>query len=65
MSAEPGRSEAEGAGAPAGPGPDADGSGAPGDRRYEPAPGVGRLLIWILLFVLAAVAVVLGGVYFT
>ncbi|GGQ50586.1 hypothetical protein [Streptomyces asoensis] len=43
----------------------ADGGVAPGVRQYEPAPGVGRLLIWVLLFVLAAVAVVLGGVYFT
>lgn len=34
-------------------------------QRYEPPPGVGRLLAWILLFVIAAVAVVLGGVYFT
>ncbi|MER5910728.1 hypothetical protein ABT124_09550 [Streptomyces sp. NPDC001982] len=33
--------------------------------RYEPAPGVGKLLLWILLFVLAAVVVVLGGIYFT
>ncbi|MFG2278178.1 hypothetical protein ACGFNQ_05790 [Streptomyces asoensis] len=49
----------------AAPVPSADGGLAPGVRQYEPAPGVGRLLIWILLFVLAAVAVVLGGVYFT
>ncbi|GGR67775.1 hypothetical protein GCM10010269_03230 [Streptomyces humidus] len=34
-------------------------------QRYEPPPGVGKLLAWILLFVVAAVAVVLGGVYFT
>ncbi|MGW7041741.1 hypothetical protein ACWGDT_03280 [Streptomyces avermitilis] len=33
--------------------------------RYEPAPAVGKLLLVVLLFVLAAVAVVLGGVYFT
>lgn len=32
--------------------------------RYEPPPGVGRLALWILLFVLAAIVVVLGGVYF-
>ncbi|MFF4830802.1 hypothetical protein [Streptomyces sp. NPDC001315] len=37
----------------------------PESPRYEPAPGVGKLLMWVLLFVLAAVAVVLGGVYFT
>ncbi|MET9117913.1 hypothetical protein ACIP3D_26095 [Streptomyces longwoodensis] len=33
--------------------------------RYEPAPGVGKLLLWIAVFALAAVVVVLGGVYFT
>ncbi|MFE2585821.1 hypothetical protein [Streptomyces sp. NPDC059378] len=37
----------------------------PEPRGYEPAPGVGKLLLWVLLFVLAAVVVVLGGVYFT
>ncbi|MET9383507.1 hypothetical protein ABZY09_21165 [Streptomyces sp. NPDC002928] len=37
----------------------------PEHPRYEPAPGVGKLLMWVLLFVLAAVVVVLGGVYFT
>ncbi|MER6137476.1 hypothetical protein [Streptomyces sp. NPDC001815] len=31
--------------------------------RYEPAPGTGRLLLWALVFVLAAVVVVVGGVY--
>ncbi|WP_263980544.1 hypothetical protein [Streptomyces naphthomycinicus] len=36
-----------------------------GDPRYEPAPGVGRLLLWILLFAVAALAVVLGGIYLT
>ncbi|MFB7243338.1 hypothetical protein CW362_41975 [Streptomyces populi] len=36
-----------------------------GQPRYEPAPGVGKLLLWVLLFVSAAVVVVLGGVYFT
>ncbi|WP_281730266.1 hypothetical protein [Streptomyces galbus] len=35
------------------------------EPRYEPAPGVGRLLLWIAVFVLAAVVVVLGGIYFT
>lgn len=36
----------------------------PGER-YEPPPSMGKLLLWILLFVLAAVVVVAGGVYFT
>ncbi|MFJ6832167.1 hypothetical protein [Streptomyces sp. NPDC091209] len=36
-----------------------------GQPRYEPPPSVGKLLIWVLLFVLAAIVVVLGGVYFT
>ncbi|MGW2780483.1 hypothetical protein ACWC3X_04400 [Streptomyces populi] len=36
-----------------------------GRPRYEPPPGAGKLLIWVLLFALAALAVVLGGVYFT
>ncbi|WP_199830542.1 hypothetical protein [Streptomyces sp. MMG1533] len=31
--------------------------------RYEPAPGVGKLAVWILLFLLAAIVVVVGGVY--
>ncbi|WP_435224592.1 hypothetical protein [Streptomyces sp. Tue6028] len=35
-----------------------------GEPRYEPAPGVGKLALWVLLFVLAAVVVVAGGVYF-
>ncbi|MDQ0601371.1 hypothetical protein QF037_005716 [Streptomyces canus] len=34
-------------------------------QRYEPTPGVGKLVLWILLFALAALAVVLGGVYLT
>jgi len=33
--------------------------------RYEPPPSVGKLLLWVLLFVLAAVVVVVGGVYLT
>ncbi|MFE6624735.1 hypothetical protein [Streptomyces sp. NPDC057740] len=37
----------------------------PDPRRYEPAPGVGRLALWGLVFLLAAVVVVLGGVYLT
>ena len=32
--------------------------------RYEPPPGVGKLLIWMAIVALAALAVVLGGVYF-
>ncbi|MFF7237433.1 hypothetical protein [Streptomyces collinus] len=35
------------------------------EPRYEAAPGVGKLALWILVFVVAALAVVLGGVYFT
>ena len=39
---------------------------APEDEsRYEPAPGVGKLILLILLFTMAALAVVLGGIYFT
>ncbi|MER5176868.1 hypothetical protein ABT009_00550 [Streptomyces sp. NPDC002896] len=38
---------------------------APEPPRYEPPPSVGKLLVWILVFVLAAIAVVLGGVYLT
>ncbi|WP_329217803.1 hypothetical protein OG352_16610 [Streptomyces sp. NBC_01485] len=34
-------------------------------QSYEPPPSVGKLIGWIVLFVLAAVAVVLGGVYLT
>ncbi|MEU1007821.1 hypothetical protein [Streptomyces sp. NPDC005890] len=37
----------------------------PDGPRYEPPPGVGRLALWILLFAAAALAVVLGGIYFT
>ncbi|GAA3137526.1 hypothetical protein GCM10010521_24650 [Streptomyces rameus] len=37
----------------------------PGEPRYEPAPAVGRLLLWAGLFALAALAVVLGGIYLT
>ncbi|MET8247231.1 hypothetical protein ABZV31_24095 [Streptomyces sp. NPDC005202] len=37
----------------------------PEEPRYEPPPGIGKLLGWILLFVVAAIVVVLGGVYFT
>ncbi|MFE6829047.1 hypothetical protein [Streptomyces sp. NPDC057690] len=37
----------------------------PGSRSYEPPPSVGKLLGWIALFVVAAVVVVLGGVYLT
>ncbi|MFG2354143.1 hypothetical protein [Streptomyces sp. NPDC048521] len=37
----------------------------PDEPRYEPPPRVGKLFLWILLFLVAALAVVLGGVYFT
>jgi hypothetical protein len=37
----------------------------PEQPRYEPPPSVGKLALWVLLFVVAAVMVVLGGVYFT
>ncbi|MCX5558074.1 hypothetical protein [Streptomyces sp. NBC_00038] len=40
------------------------GSREPEPPRYEPAPGVGKLALWVLLFVVAAVVVVVGGVYF-
>ncbi|WP_158709351.1 MULTISPECIES: hypothetical protein [unclassified Streptomyces] len=43
---------------------DAPSGAAPGER-YEPPPSMGKLLLWILVFVLAAVVVVAGGVYFT
>ena len=33
-------------------------------RAYEPPPGLGKLALWILLFVVAAIVVVVGGVYF-
>ncbi|MDO0933545.1 hypothetical protein QQY66_18330 [Streptomyces sp. DG2A-72] len=36
----------------------------PGPPRYEPPPSVGKLLVWALVFVFAAVVVVLGGIYF-
>ncbi len=32
--------------------------------RYEPPPGLGKLALWVVLFVVAAVVVVVGGVYF-
>jgi cytochrome c-type biogenesis protein CcmH/NrfF len=35
----------------------------PDEPRYEPPPSVGKLLLWVLLFVLAALVVVVGGVY--
>ncbi len=35
------------------------------EPRYEPPPSVGKVLMWVLVFVLAAVVVVLGGVYLT
>ncbi|MCZ4514098.1 hypothetical protein O3Q52_39390 [Streptomyces sp. ActVer] len=36
----------------------------PEPPRYEPGPGVGKVMLWVLVFVLAAVVVVAGGVYF-
>ncbi|MEU8644872.1 hypothetical protein AB0C91_23460 [Streptomyces sp. NPDC048674] len=55
-----------------GTGPAAPDTGVPVTRataddqpRYEPPPSVGKLFFWVLLFVLAAVVVVAGGVYFT
>ncbi|MFC9928596.1 hypothetical protein [Streptomyces sp. NPDC127190] len=35
------------------------------EPRYEPPPSIGKLVVWVLVFVLAALAVVLGGIYFT
>ena len=40
-------------------------TGSADEQRYEPAPGVGKLLVWVLVFMVAALVVVLGGVYFT
>ncbi|MFF7972849.1 hypothetical protein [Streptomyces sp. NPDC007905] len=37
----------------------------PEEPRYEPPPSVGKLCLWIVLFAAAALAVVLGGIYFT
>ncbi|MFF7449243.1 MULTISPECIES: hypothetical protein [unclassified Streptomyces] len=34
-------------------------------QRYEPPPSTGKLLVWVLVFALAALVVVLGGVYLT
>ncbi|MEH0423754.1 hypothetical protein [Streptomyces sp. B21-083] len=33
-------------------------------QRYEPGPTPGKVLAWVLLFLVAAVVVVVGGVYF-
>ena len=38
---------------------------APEPPRYEPGPSVGKLMLGLLVFVLAAVVVVVGGVYFS
>ncbi|MGW3662887.1 hypothetical protein [Streptomyces sp. NPDC005141] len=57
--AVPGRGLPSNAGHPAVRGDD------PGQPRYEPAPDLGKLLLWVLLFVVAAVVVVVGGVYFS
>ncbi|WP_405882105.1 hypothetical protein OG762_27910 [Streptomyces sp. NBC_01136] len=40
-------------------------AGDPEQPRYEPPPSVGKLMIWVLVFFVAALAVVLGGVYLT
>ncbi|MFF4259005.1 hypothetical protein ACFY1L_48300 [Streptomyces sp. NPDC001663] len=40
-------------------------SGPEDQPRYEQPPGIGKLLVWVLVFMVAALAVVLGGVYFT
>ncbi|MGW2706413.1 hypothetical protein [Streptomyces sp. NPDC001340] len=37
----------------------------PEEPRYEPPPSAGKLFVWILIFAVAALAVVLGGIYFT
>ncbi|MER5340006.1 hypothetical protein ABT030_06640 [Streptomyces mirabilis] len=37
----------------------------PEQPRYEPPPSIGKLALWVLLFVVAAVVVVLGGLYLT
>ncbi|MFF7351883.1 hypothetical protein ACFZA1_04400 [Streptomyces filipinensis] len=37
----------------------------PEEPRYEPPPSMGKLFGWVLLFLVAALAVVLGGIYFT
>jgi hypothetical protein len=37
----------------------------PEEPRYELPPSVGKLAVWLLVFMVAALAVVLGGVYFT
>ncbi|MDX3756254.1 hypothetical protein ACFY1B_28025 [Streptomyces mirabilis] len=37
----------------------------PEQPRYEPPPSVGKLALGVLLFVVAAVVVVLGGLYLT
>ena len=51
------------------PNPDATPSPAPTPTveeppRYEPGPTPGKVLAWVLLFLVAAVVVVVGGVYF-
>ncbi|MCS0602519.1 hypothetical protein NX794_15050 [Streptomyces sp. LP11] len=40
-------------------------SQTPSEARYEPAPSLGKFALWIALFLVAALAVVLGGIYFT
>ena len=41
------------------------GPGAGGAAALRARADAGKLLLWVLLFVLAAVVVVLGGVYLT
>ncbi|MEV0844332.1 hypothetical protein AB0J21_00355 [Streptomyces sp. NPDC049954] len=38
---------------------------APAPRSYEPAPAVGKLLLFLGVFLVFAVIVVAGGVYLT
>jgi len=40
-------------------------SGPSEPPRYEPGPSMGKLLLGLLIFGLAAVVVVVGGVYFS
>jgi hypothetical protein len=47
--------------------PNPNGTSAPTPeepQRYEPGPTPGKVMAWVLLFVVAAIVVVVGGVYF-
>ncbi|MEW2119800.1 MULTISPECIES: hypothetical protein [unclassified Streptomyces] len=46
------------------PSPEVNPAPAVEEPRYEPGPTPGKILAWVLLFVVAAVVVVVGGVYF-